>query len=174
MQSYTLRRSKRAKYMRLTVHPGGVIVVTAPECFHMRAIEKFLESRSAWVASAVARMRSLVALPGGKRDYKASREVARVLVHERLEKWNAAYAFAYHNVSIKNTKSLWGSCSRKGNLNFSYKIAYLPRELQDYIVVHELCHLKEKNHSRAFWALVGRALPEYPRLRRELKRYVLG
>jgi hypothetical protein len=70
---------------------------------------------------------------------------------------------------IKNTSSRWGSCSRLGNLNFNYKIVFLPPELQDYLVVHELCHLGQFNHSQSFWNLVKKTIPEYLRLRKNLR-----
>lgn len=171
--AYTLKRSRRAKYMRLTVHPGGRVVLTAPDRFGLAAIERFVASHGAWLTRAIERMRPLKALPSGKREYNARRGAARAFVHERLVHWNTIYNFSYNRVAIKNTRSLWGSCSHRGNLNFSYKIIFLPRELADYIVVHELCHLKEPNHGPRFWHLVQKAQPEYLRLRRELRRYVL-
>ena len=75
-------------------------------------------------------------------------------------------------MSIRKQKSRWGSASkRSGNLNFNYRIAFLPPALADLLVVHELCHLIEANHSKRFWAQVSRAIPEYQALRRELRRY---
>ena len=92
------------------------------------------------------------------------------MVHERLEYWNQFYGFAYKRVAIRNQRTCWGSCSELGNLNFSYKILFLPAHLADYIIVHELCHLEEFNHSPAFWAQVARTLPNYKTLRKELRR----
>lgn len=173
MSGYTLKRSSKAKYMRLTVRPGGNVVLTAPIFESTRAIERFLADKAGWIARSVARMRHLKVLPGGKREYGARRSAARAFIHERLLYWNSFYHFTYHRVAIKNTTSLWGSCSRKGNLNFSYKLIFLPRELSDYVIVHELCHLREPNHGPHFWALVAEALPDYQPLRRELKKYIL-
>ena len=70
---------------------------------------------------------------------------------------------------MRNQRSRWGSCSRSGNLNFNYRIASLRPELQDYIVVHELCHLKEFNHKEGFWALVALTVPDWQTLRAELR-----
>ena len=173
MVGYELKRSRRAKYMRLTVRPGGTVVLTAPVGLSMNAIERFVASRSSWLANAIERMRQLKELPSGKKEYYSHREAARTMVHERLRYWNAVYKFSYQRVAIKNTKSLWGSCSLRGNLNFSYKILFLPRELQDYIIVHELCHLVERNHAAGFWKLVALVLPNHKALRRELRRYIL-
>jgi predicted metal-dependent hydrolase len=96
-------------------------------------------------------------------------ELARKLVYERLEYFNQFYNFKYNTVRIKSHLTRWGSCSSKGNLNFNYKIALLPPELADYIVVHELCHLGEFNHSQKFWDLVAQQIPNYQKLRERLK-----
>lgn len=102
--------------------------------------------------------------------YKKYRERARVLVHQRLEHFNTFYGFTYHRVSIRNQKTRWGSCSNKGNLNFSYRIVFLEPEAQDYIIIHELCHLKEFNHSKAFWDLVAQQSPNCEKWHIELRR----
>jgi hypothetical protein len=159
--------------MRLTVRPGGTVILIAPEAFSARTIETFLAKHANWLDRSVAKMRYLKPLPGGRREYEARREAARAFVHERLAFWNSFYRFRFGRIAIKDTSSLWGSCSRKGNLNFSYKLIYLPRGLADYVIVHELCHLAEHNHSPAFWALVKKTQPNTTRLRKELRTYVL-
>ncbi|MBX4189612.1 M48 family metallopeptidase [Candidatus Parcubacteria bacterium] len=98
------------------------------------------------------------------------REEARALVHERLEYFNKIYQFKYQKVFIKNLRSRWGSCSKKGNLNFNYRIIYLPEELIDYLIVHELCHLKEFNHGPKFWALVEQTIQNYKNSRLALRK----
>ncbi len=103
------------------------------------------------------------------------KETAHILVLGRLGHFAQIYAdlghiFIYHRVSIRNQKTRWGSCSRKGNLNFSYKLALLPPHLADYIIVHELCHLGQLNHSPAFWALVALTVPDFVRHRQELRQ----
>lgn len=159
--------------MRLRVHPGGVVVLTVPQTATHGVIQEFLRSRARWLADAVKRMMQFKALPvSGRRDYLKYKEEARVFVRERVEYWNQFYRFEHGRIAIKNTKRTWGSCSAKGNLNFSFRLLFLPRELADYVVVHELSHLKEHNHSRAFWALVAVTLPNYKELRRELKRLI--
>lgn len=92
------------------------------------------------------------------------------IVHERLIFFNKVYGFKYGRVTIRNVKTRWGSCSKKGNLNFNYRIVFLPKELADYLVVHELCHLGEFNHSQKFWDLVAKAQPNYKKLRKELRK----
>lgn len=101
--------------------------------------------------------------------YLHHREEARRLVKERLAYWNGYYKHPLRKIFIKQHRSRWGSCSERGNLNFNYKIIFLPPALQDYVVVHELCHLREFNHSPAFWALVEQTLPDYLARRRALR-----
>ena len=106
---------------------------------------------------------------GKRKDYLTNKEEARKIAKKKLLKYNNYYNFKYNRISIRNQKTRWGSCSAKGNLNFNYKICKLPEELCDYVIVHELCHLKEFNHSNNFWELVSLTIPNYKKIRRELK-----
>ena len=104
------------------------------------------------------------------RRYEKYKEQARALVHARLEFYNQSYHFKIGKVTIRDQKTRWGSCSSKGNLNFNYKIIFLPPDLIDYIIVHELCHLGELNHSARFWKLVEKQCPDYEILRSRLMK----
>lgn len=101
--------------------------------------------------------------------YLAYKEKARKLILERLKCFNQHYGLTWNRVAVKNTKRRWGSCSKKGNLNFCYRIVFLDPELSDYIIVHELCHLKQFNHSKEFWLLVAQTVPNYALLRKRLR-----
>jgi predicted metal-dependent hydrolase len=98
--------------------------------------------------------------------FEAYKEKARALAHDRVAHWSVHLSVTPGRIAIRDQRSRWGSCSTKGNLNFNYRIVFLPTELVDYIVVHELCHLIEFNHSERFWNHVGRVLTDYL-LRRE-------
>ena len=95
------------------------------------------------------------------RSYELHKEAARTLMHARLEFFNHHYLQTYHRVTIRDQRRCWGSCSSKGNLNFSYKLLFLPPCLRDYVIVHELCHLRVLNHSTDFWMVVAEVLPDY-------------
>jgi predicted metal-dependent hydrolase len=110
-------------------------------------------------------------ISASQKHYLAYKEAARTLVRRRLDELNV-HGFVYNRVAIKNMTSRWGSCSSKKNLNFSYRIVFLPSYLQDYIIVHELCHLKVFNHSSAFWDLVAEMVPDYKACRGELRKIV--
>lgn len=105
--------------------------------------------------------------------YTKYKEAARALVHSRLAYFAPFYGVSYKKVFIKNSRSRWGSCSERGNLNFNYRIAFLPPALADYVVVHELCHLVHFNHSADFWREVERTVPNWRALRRQLRTYKL-
>lgn len=148
-------------------------MVSHPTWATRRSVEKFLLEHTSWITRESERMKHVVVpekkLRGSRRDYMAKKEEARTLVSERLRFWNMHYTFEYKRVAIKNMSSRWGSCSLKKNLNFHYKIVDLESDLQDYLIVHELCHLTEFNHGDAFWELVGKTIPNYEVLRRRLK-----
>src|SRR3989344_2593932 len=103
--------------------------------------------------------------------YIKNKERAREIVRQKLNDFNNIYGFTYNRVSIKNQRTKWGSCSSKGNLNFNYKIVFLPEHLANYLIVHELCHLKELNHSKSFWLLVEKTIPDYKKCKKELKAF---
>lgn len=89
------------------------------------------------------------------------REKAAEVIAERTQEYSKVLGVSYNSIRIKDTKSRWGSCSSKGNLNFSWRIIMAPTEVMDYIIIHELCHLIHMNHSKEYWAAVGRCMPGY-------------
>ena len=106
---------------------------------------------------------------GSKSEYLKYKNQALKLVRNKLEHFNKSYNFKYNKVTVRNQSTRWGSCSKSGNLNFNYNLSLLPENLVDYIIVHELCHLGEFNHSKNFWDLVARAVPDYKERRQELR-----
>ncbi|MFA6434685.1 MAG: M48 family metallopeptidase [Elusimicrobiales bacterium] len=89
------------------------------------------------------------------------RKLAGELIRERVKSIGSELGLEYKRVFIKDQKSLWASCSGRRNLNFNWRLAAAPPEILDYVVIHELCHLREMNHSKKFWDLVGKACPAY-------------
>lgn len=102
-------------------------------------------------------------------NHQKYQQAARALVHHRLQHFAPQCGVVYKRVAIRNTKRSWGSCSSLGNLNFNYKVLFLPPCLRDYIIVHELCHLKELNHSDKFWREVELIVPNYVQHKDELR-----
>jgi hypothetical protein len=108
---------------------------------------------------------------GERVTYRAHKEYARVLVLERIAYWAPRIGVVPRRIAIRDQRSRWGSCSTKGNLNFNYRLAFVPTELLDYVVVHELCHLHEFNHSERFWSHVARVMPDYVSRKKGLHEY---
>ena len=174
--AYSVRLSRRAKKMRIAVYCDSSVVVTLPLGLDLERAEGFIKDKFAWIVKSLEKFKpykNLGIVKSGRREYKKYREQAQWLARSLVEKWNSFYGFSYNRVNLKNQKTRWGSCSKKGNLNFNYKIVHLPKHLVDYLIVHELCHLKEFNHSRKFWDLVARTMPDYKVLRKELHNFNL-
>lgn len=173
---YTLRKSRRSTRMRLAVYADASFVVSAPRFLPQILIDRFIKQKAEWVLSKIAYFKSQptpIVQIGNRRDYLKHKTDALALAKERVAYFNQFYNFKFNTVNIKNQKTRWGSCSKKGNLNFNYKIIHLPPEHQNYLVVHELCHLAEFNHSKKFWTLVSQQIPNYAKLRYELKHNTL-
>ena len=150
---YTVRKSARARLMRITVRADERVIVTIPKRVSEEAGRLFFESKRVWIEGAILKLRKrkkqAFDIPRATaRDYALRKDEALLLVLRKLEHFNKIYNLSWNRVSIKNTSSRWGSCSKRGNLNFNYRIVYLPEAYADYLIVHELCHLKEFNHSQ--------------------------
>ena len=102
--------------------------------------------------------------------YIAHKAKAMEIAKQRITYFNTFYCFFFTRIIIQNQKTRWGSCSKKGNLNFNYRIALLPARLADYVIVHELCHLGALNHSRNFWNLVEKTIPRHREINKEFKK----
>ncbi len=104
------------------------------------------------------------------RPSRADHARAKELIAARVAHWAGLLGVKYNRVAVKSQRSLWGSCSRRGNLNFNWRLAAAPADTLDYVVIHELCHLREMNHSRDFWAHVAAACPDFKLQRRWLRK----
>lgn len=99
------------------------------------------------------------------------KEKAKEILTERMEHYSKVTGWNYSKLSITNAQTRWGSCSHKNRINFSLRLIIMPLPVIDYVVVHELAHIVEKNHSRAFWDLVASMIPDHKHKRKELQRY---
>lgn len=122
-----------------------------------------------WRWSVTRRKRPVRRASAVSRHYLEHKEAARELVLARLAHFNQYYNLKWNRVAIRNQRRCWGSCSSLKNLNFNYKILFLPPHLRDYIIVHELCHLTHMNHGRTFWELVAEQVPDYVQYIHELR-----
>lgn len=171
---YGIRNTARTRRIVITVHSDGAVVVSKSPRIAIAHVEKLMREKFGWIEEKVreqaSRPKKLLAHYSVK-DFKEQKENARAFATRRLAYFNAFYKYTIGTVSIRNQKSRWGSCSSKGNLNFNYKIVFLPVALADYLIVHELCHLGEMNHGGRFWALVSQKIPEYKSMQGKIKLF---
>lgn len=168
---YTLQRKRGMKSVRLSIKKNGTVFVSAPYLVSKKRIEQFLLEKTDWIVEKIALMKKQNEQAPRYGSYATHAKRAKKLLKERVELINKHYSFSYNRISIKQHETRWGSCSKKGNLNFNYRLFFLPLELVDYVVAHELSHLKEMNHSKNFWNLVAQTIPDYRQRRLALKNY---
>lgn len=168
------KRSRRARSLRLTVGCNSA-VLTAPWWVSRWQVNSFLKNNINWLVNKINYYKKFkpVSVSNSYHHYLVNKAAANKLVKQTVAELSAVYNFAYNKIFIKRQISRWGSCSKFGNLNFNYKLVFLAPELARYIVAHELCHLKEFNHSPKFWQLVAKAEPNYKQLRHELKKIII-
>ncbi|MCC2631142.1 MAG: putative metal-dependent hydrolase [Candidatus Paceibacter sp.] len=175
--NYTIKRHKRARRVTISVHANGAVTVTVPMRADLAKAAHFIKAKEPWIIQTQEKLKKRfegkTPLKQSRSEYQALKKQTLAFVQERIAHYNKHYNFKFGRISIRMQKSRWGSCSRKGNLNFNYKLVQLPQSLADYIVVHELCHLKQFNHSIHFWNLVAEAIPDHKARRAELrKKYI--
>ena len=165
---YEIIRSKRKTY-GINIAPGGKVTIRIP----LRGSEKFAislaESKKNWIASCVLKLENIPWQPSEKRLEAIYRKAAREYFPKRVSHYAHILGVTYGKISIRDQKTRWGSCSSEGNLSFNWRLILAPPNVLDYVVVHELCHRKEMNHSHEFWALVESIMPNYKEYRKWLR-----
>ncbi len=172
---YTLKVSRRAGRIRLTIYREGRLTVTLPRGVSENFAKKFIIRKSRWVIRKLEYFKRFPTLvTHTKRDYIRYKNQAQTLAEERIAFFKTVYPYPVNVIRIRNQKTRWGSCSKKGNLTFNFKIVLLPQRQSDYVIVHELCHVKEFNHSPQFWNLVAKTIPDHQAIRKELRQRAIG
>ncbi len=172
---YPIIRSRR-KTCAIKVKPDGSVIVCAPIGLPISFIQSFVDDHEDWIAKATKKIHEKAnnrvatrQLDRDEIDYLAAD--AKRLLPSRVEYYADIIGVEYNCITIRTQRTRWGSCSSKGNLNFNCLLMLAPEDVQDYVVVHELCHLKEMNHSKRFWAEVERVLPDFDASYQWLKRH---
>ena len=167
---YELIRAKR-RSMSLKVDLDGTITVRAPYRTPVQTADWFVEGHRDWIEVRLrAGARIMAERPSyTDRERAEGRKQAAEVITARCRYYAPVMGVSYGTVTIREQKTRWGSCSTKGNLNFNWKLVLMPLEILDYVVVHELAHRIQMNHSAAFWAEVGKILPDYKERRQWLK-----
>ena len=172
--SYTIVRSSR-KTIAIQILPSGEVLVRCPKRLPKRDIEAFVRSRRSWIEGHLAKLSGQPQLPPFTvQELQLLTEQARQAISERLAYFAPQVGVTFGRITIRSQHTRWGSCSAKGNLNFNCLLMLCPGEVLDYVVVHELCHRKQLNHSAAFWAEVAQVMPDYRVCRSWLKEHGPG
>ena len=159
--SYQIIRSRR-KTISLEIRPDGSLLVRAPRQLDHRAIRDFVLSRESWLREKLKKYEGRPFLPPlTSKELEALKKQARADLALRAARFAPMVGVSFGRVTIRAQKTRWGSCSREGNLNFNCLLMLVPEEVRDYVVIHELCHRKEMNHSPRFWAEVAKVCPGY-------------
>lgn len=173
-QTIHIRRRRGLKTLRIAVASDGQVTVSAAKLVPMFLIKRFIVRQRAWIEAAQERFRAAGRQPRisgeeRRRRFVEHRDRAARLAEDRVRWFSEQYGFDPGPIAIRDQRTRWGSCSARGALSFNYRIVFLPERLSDYIVAHELCHLRELNHGPRFWQLLESILPD-AELRREALR----
>lgn len=172
----TIKRSNR-KTLGLEVKPTGEVLARVPMYVSDRDIKKFIDSHKKWIiekcslVKAREKHKSVTTFPPYDEFSRKERDEIKEKITQRVQYYSLKMDVTYNRVSVRNQKTRWGSCSSKGNLNFNCLLMLAPPEVLDSVVVHELCHRREMNHSQKFYAEVLRVFPTYHTQEKWLKEH---
>ena len=172
-------RSKKARAISLRIYIGGQVRLRLPSRMRDSIAINFLTDRNSWLTEVLDKKRivreKIVGSSNAKKlenfsneHYQSHKLAAQELVESKVSHLNI-HNWPVGRISVKQMKTRWGSCSTKTNLNFNYKILFLPADLQDYLIIHELCHLRHHNHSADFWSEVALMCSDYKTLDKKLR-----
>ena len=170
---YSVIRSNR-KSLSIEVNSDAKVIVRAPYKVSDVFIYKFVYEKRDWINRAICKVKErqqniIDVKPLSKEKIYELADKALNIIPEKVKYYANIMGVSYGKITIRNQKTRWGSCSTKGNLNFNCLLMLVPNEVQNYVVVHELCHLKEMNHSVRFWAEVEKVMPNYREYKKWLK-----
>lgn len=165
-----LERSNR-KTLSIGIREDGTLLIKAPYQMQQKVIDRFVAQKRFWIYKQVQRMennrRNQVVYT--KEQEKELRQQARKRLTERTDYYKTILGVDYKRIRIADQKTRWGSCSSTGTISYNWHLVLLPDAILDYVVVHELCHLRQMNHSKDFWKMVEGILPDYQSRRKWLK-----
>jgi predicted metal-dependent hydrolase len=166
MIAYKIRKSAKAKRVSIKIDQNRQVSLIIPPRFPEYLAKQFIIQKQAWIEDKLSTIPENIYT---QEHYKQNKESAREIITNRVQYWTQIMGLSYNRLSIRHTNTRWGSCSSKRNLNFSYKLMFLEPELMDYIIIHELAHLVEMNHSKRFWNIVSTYCEDYRELRYRLR-----
>ena len=167
---YIITRSKR-KTLAIHVTKDAAVEVKAPLKMPAADIDKFILQKQAWIEKTIKKVkeRKESAVTLSKEQEQELKNKAQKVIPERVAYYSKIMGVSPTAVKIGDAKTRWGSCNAKNGLNFSWWLMLGDMDVINYVVIHELSHIKEHNHSKRFWAVVESMLPNYKELRKKLK-----
>jgi predicted metal-dependent hydrolase len=167
------RRSRRARNLRITIDPTQAVTVTVPVHTSLEKAKEFVQSKKMWIQKHLKKMREMQALQTEQPQLSHDELMeAQDELFERLDCFSKKHDLPYRRAAFRCQKTKWGSCSGQNNISLNINIAFLPKHLQDYILLHELCHIRHKNHSTRFWSQLNKYCGTSAKaLAKELKQY---
>ena len=166
---YRILRSSR-KTLSIQITPEGEVLVRCPNRMPKWQVQQFVDSKAHWIHTHLQKIAARPAVPKlTEQDRKNLAKQATEDLSKRAARFAPLVGVTYGRITIRSQRTRWGSCSGKGNLNFNCLLMLCPEEVREYVVIHELCHRLEMNHSPRFWAEVAKRCPDYARQRKWLK-----
>lgn len=166
-----MRRSRRARRWTLRVPWGSPAELTVPARLPAREVERIVAAHTEWIAAERAKQVPRLGLDPGAVSEAEARRAVRELVAMVADEEALELGVSYRRIQVRDQRTRWGSCSPRGTLSFNWRLALAPFDVLDYVVVHELCHLREPNHSRRFWSLVELRRPGWREQRAWLREH---
>ena len=169
------RKSRKAKYLRLSIDSSKEIKVAIPRNISLKGAEKFLYSKIDWINKQLIKIehRNNFTLQNTINSNLFNKEEAKKIIRARLNDLSQIHGLSFNRSFIRSQKTRWGSCSAKNNINLNIKLINLPKELLDYVIIHELVHTKVKNHSIKFWMELAKYYSNPKAIDKKLRNYNL-
>ncbi len=169
------RKSRKAKYLRISIDNSKKIKVTIPRNASLKSAEKFFHSKTDWIRKQQIKIdeRNNFTIQNSMNSNLYDKEKAKEIIRARLNELSQFHGLSFNRSFIRSQKTRWGSCSAKNNINLNIKLINLPKELLDYVIMHELVHTKVKNHSQIFWKEMTKYYPNPKVIDKKLKKYNL-
>ena len=169
--SVEFRRSQRARRINISIKPPSTIRVSLPRGVSLERATEFVLSKKAWIDRTMVKVKRLADSMSHNRPIVAEQAVDYLT--NRINELSNLHGLPFNRLSIKSQKTLWGSCTSRNNINLNINLINLPKELIDYVIVHELVHTKVKNHGPSFWSMLGGIVDNARVLDKKLKGYIL-
>ena len=172
-RDYDIVRSRR-RTVSVEIKEDLTVLVRAPMRMPVGQIDSFVDNNREWIRKHIEKVRKqneeiAEAEPIKREEVIRLGNEAACVIPQKVRYFAQLLGVTYGGITIRNQKSLWGSCSAKGDLNFNCMLMKAPERVQDYVVIHELCHRREMNHSKRFWDIVASVMPDYKKCRKWLK-----